>query len=140
MDNLLLDIGNFMSRNFYPQIASGHHNAITDLNDFVQILQSFRTFYFRNNFHCRAMLIQNGTDLANGIRCPYEGSGDKIKAFLNSKTNIFFIFVCKSRQLNLDIRNIYAFLGSQLPAIDNRTNDICAFYLYYFQFNQSVVN
>ena len=133
-------MGNFLCRNLYAHIASGYHNTVTGFNNRIQILNSLCILDLCNDLNRRTSLIQNFTNLTNCICCTYKGCSNKIKALLNTKTNICLILIGKSRQLNFYIWYINSFFLSQFTAIYNLTNNICVIYFLYLQLNQSVIN
>ena len=133
-------MGNFLCRNLYTHIASGHHNTITGFNNRIQIFNSLCILNLGNNLNGGTCLIQNLTNLTNSICCTNEGSSNKVKALFNTKLNICLILIGKSRQFNLYVRYIYTLFLTQFAAIYNLTYNVCIIYFLYLQFNQSIVN
>ena len=66
-DNLPLQMRKTTSFHFYAQVSSCHHDSVCFINDGIQIIQSLLGLNLSDNLHLRAGIIQEGTNLTNGI-------------------------------------------------------------------------
>ena len=47
-EDVVLEVGELMDGGFDAEVASGYHNSIGDLDDFIDVFDSFLVFYFRD--------------------------------------------------------------------------------------------
>ena len=73
LDNLLLQIRDFLRRNLNPKIASGYHNTICTADDLVDIIHTFSILYLGDNRNIRcATFLQPCLDLKNTFCISYK--------------------------------------------------------------------
>ena len=136
-----LDMGYFLSRDFYAQIPSGYHDAIGSFYDFINILHTFSILDLCNNRNMLCVVfLKNFPDFFNAFGTPDKRGSNKINILLDTEKYIINIFFCNGRKLYFYVWYIYTLPFSKLSAVFYMTDNIAALDLFYLQFNQSVVN
>ena len=82
----------------YGEVTTGHHNAITGLQNILQLPQRFSTFYFGNEPWTVALLRLGGsfaqrTGLLHVLGIFYKTHGDVVGTELYGGFNIATVFV-----------------------------------------------
>ena len=131
----------FMSGNLHTQVTSGYHDAVSRLNDLVNIFYTFCVLYFGNDINTvPAMFMKQFFDFFNCITMAHKGCSNKVNSLFNTEKNIFFILFRNCRKLHVNIRDIDSFSLSQFSAVDDPADDIFIFNFFYCKLNQTIIN
>lgn len=75
--------GDFFEGDFHTQVASGHHDAVGDMDDFVDVVYAVGVFNFGDQTDVvAAQPVEFMTDFNDIIRRTDKGSSNKVKFVL----------------------------------------------------------
>ena len=90
-DDVLLNGGNLFRRNLDAQIAAGHHDAVSDVEDCVEVLDGLGLFKLGDDPGFAAVGGDTVAHQANVFSGADEGDGDGVDAVLESEFQVLII-------------------------------------------------
>ena len=89
MDELFLDHGHVLQRNFHAQVAARNHDAVGHAENFIDVVHALMVFNLGDQERVLARLAaQKLADLQNIGRAAREGRGDEIHMVADAKADI----------------------------------------------------
>src|SRR5215469_16224896 len=138
-DKLLLQDRHLLDRNFYAEVAARDHDAVTRLQDFIEVFDGVRSFYFGDD---------EGS-LARGLGCCphsfdvmarfHERLAHSVNSLLQRKFEASTVVVCEGTDTESDSGQIQALFGAQFATDRHLAMDFAASDSLDHQLHQTVV-
>ena len=105
-NQLLLQKGDFLCRHLNPKITSGHHHAITQGKNGIDLIDGFKFFDLGHDWGFVAMFTNETTDFFHVGWVPHEAQSNPIHPLAQPEGEIFFVFIGESTDGQLNIGEI----------------------------------
>ena len=137
-DDFLLQERHILRRNLYTQIATGYHDAVSSLDDCINILYALQVLDLGNNSHIALVLLDKLPDFLYIAGALNKGSSHIIHIILDAEDNILLILLGNRWQAYGYARSCYALLGAHRAAVQDLRHDILALDFLYGQAYQAI--
>ena len=127
VDELLLEHRHLFHIDFHAQIAARDHDAVGNLEDFVEVVHAHAVFDLGEDLHMAAAVV--GAELAEGQHvagAADEGRGDQVDALLNAEDDVAAILLADGGHLQIDVRHGNALAAAEHAAVDHAAHDVRA--------------
>ena len=99
IDEHFLDLGKFFIGYFHAEVAARDHNAVCDVQDFIDIVHSAAALDFGNKVNIRvAVRFKEFADVDDVLCLGGERTGNKVDALLNAEQDILFVLLAQILQ------------------------------------------
>ena len=137
----LLNRGQLTERHLYAHVAAGHHDAVADVDDLVQMLDALRILNLGNNLNILcAVQGQQCPDLPHIVRRTHKGTRDIVDTLLNTKYNIVQIRLADIGRGNGHVGHVHALMIADLTAVQDLTYDITTDNIHNLHVDLAVVD
>ena len=137
-DDVLLNRGNLLRRNFNAQIAARHHDAVGGLQNAVEMLDGLRLFELGDDPGLAAIGRNAIAHQAHIFRGAHKRNGDRVHAILERKLEILRILFGQRRNAHRNAGQIDALVFAQHAAVDDLADHVGADHFVHAQLDQSV--
>ena len=137
-DDFLLEEWHILRRNLYAQVATGYHDAVSSLDDGIDILHALQVLNLGNNIHAALVLLDELPDFLYIAGTLNEGSSHIVHVILDAEDNILLILLGNRWQAYGYARSCYALLGAHRAAVQDLRHDILALDFLYGQAYQTI--
>ena len=125
-DDVLLNGGDFFRRNFDAEVAAGHHDAVGDLQDGVEMLDGLRLFELGDDpgiaAECGYAIAHQGYIFGRA----HKRDGDGVDAVIERELEIFGIFLSERGRAHQNAGKIDAFVFAEHAAVDDIAGHVFA--------------
>ena len=140
LDHLLLQNRYFFQRDFDTHVTTCYHDTVCHVNDLFQILNTLHVLNLGNDLDLAASVLYDLAYFLNIFLGSDKGSCDKIKSLLNTKDDIFLIFLCDAWKSDAYVRNINTLLRTKLTTINYCTFNLCTFNLINLKLDKTIID
>ncbi len=140
MDDVLLVDGHFLQRNFDTQVSAGHHDAVGDVEDLVDIVDALGALDLGDDLHSALMGIEDLPDQADIIGRPGEGSCDIFIAHLAAEFDVGPVLLADKGHGQVGIGDIDALVVGDGASVDDGAVDLRIGNAVDSQFDQAVID
>ena len=138
-DDVLLDRGHLLRRDFDAEIAARDHDAVGDFEDGVEVFDRLRLLQLGDDPGVGLQRVQAAPDVAHVVGGTHEGDGDGVDALRRSaKIEVFFVLLRQRRNLDRDAGKVDALVLAQHAAVDDLADDVFAVDAVDAQLDQTV--
>ena len=139
LDHLFLNNGNVLKRHLNTHIASGNHDSVRHLKDFLEIIDSLSTLYLSYNLHVAVLGIKDFSYRKYIRCCPDKRSSYKIKALIAAELDIASVLFAKIWHRKLCSGHIDSLFIGNRSAVNNSTDNICIRHVINRKLNKTVI-
>ncbi|CAY77608.1 hypothetical protein P301_A20221 [Saccharomyces cerevisiae P301] len=100
-NQFLLDSQDFWGWDFNTQVTSGNHNTVSDLQDFVEVVNTLLVFNLDNDLDVLTLFTQDFSDGQNIVGGSDERSEDHVDTVLDTESQIFLVLFRQSWQIDI---------------------------------------
>ena len=111
--------GHILRGNLHAQITASYHNAIGNIDNLINILDTGLILNFRDNAHMITIFLQHLANSDNIIGLLHKGSSYIIHIILSGKENILPILLGQKGQLELNTWAGYTLTGAELATVNH---------------------
>ena len=141
LDHALLDDGHVLSGDLHAQVATGHHQAIGNLEDLLQIVHALLVFDLGDDADVLAAVgVQNGTDLLHVGGLTHKGGGNEVEVVLHGELQIALVLLGQSGQGDVGVGDVDGLVVGQGAASDHVADDVLTLDFGDLDVHQAVVN
>ena len=138
VNDVFLDGRDLLRRDFDSQIAAGHHDAIGNLQNVVEMLDSLGFFEFGDDPGFETESRNSIAHQAHVLSGADKGNRNGIDAILECEFKILGVLLCEGRNAHQNTGQVYTFVFTQHAAIDDVAGNIVSKHLVNTQFDQTV--
>ncbi len=115
-NDLFLQDGHFLDRDFDAEIAPGHHDPVRSLQDLIEMLQGIRSFDLGDN---ERLFAENPGGFAHGFnigRAFHKRLADRVHSVFKRKFKACAVMIRKRTDPEIDPRKIQTLPGTEFSA------------------------
>ena len=125
LDDGLLDAGQLPEGDLHAHVAPGHHDAVGQGEDLVQVLDPLGVFNLGDDLDpLPAVVVQEFAELADVVRGPREGGGHEIHVLPDAEEDVTFVRLADVGHGDIQIGNIDALPVADGSAVDDPADHV----------------
>ena len=140
VDHLLLELRETLRVDLHTEVATGHHDTIGGCDDGIEVIQALLRLDLRDDLHAGACLVDQCTNLLDGLRITHEGSGYEIEALFDTELDVLDILLGQARKANAYVRNIDTLLLTELAAVCDEAVDVRTLDALHLEADQAIID
>ena len=116
-DQLLLDSQDFWGWDFDTQVTSGNHDSVSDLQDFVEVVNTLLVFNLDDDLDVLTVFTQNFSDGQNILSGSDERSEDHVDTVFNTESQVSLVLFRQSWQVDIGTWQVNTLVGADLTSV-----------------------
>ena len=112
------------SRNFDTQITTSDHDAISLLEDLIEVFDTSFVLDFDNDFDIRTVWAKNLANMLDVVCSSNERRKDHVNTVLDTKLEIFFVLLRQSWKIYICLGKIDTLSGRESSVVEDTDMDI----------------
>ena len=130
-----------MGRDLHPQVAPGHHHAVSHLDDVQQVVHALPVLDLGDDADVvPAVLVQALPDVPDVAGLADEGGGNEVKVVLRAELQILPVFLGEGGQQDVHAGDVDGLVAGQGAAVVHRAQNVVAPDLPDAQLDEAVVH
>ena len=140
-NQLLLQHRHILEGDLHPHVAPGHHNAIGNPQDFINVFHALHILNLSDDVDGVAfILFQYAADFQNILCCTGKGGGDEVEPVFNAENNVRTVPLTDKGHGELGPGHIDALVVGDPPPVDHGTDNIRLGNVLGAHLHQAIVN
>ena len=107
-NQFLLQQRYFLGRHLHPKVTAGHHHAVTQRKDRIDLIDGLKFFDLRHHRGLMALFTDQPANLLHVGGIPHEAEGHPVHPLAEAESQVGFVLVGKGANGKLDVREVDA--------------------------------